>query len=79
MSRSKRKTPKCGNTTAKSEKQDKILSHRKTRAVERKEMLKPEDAATPPIHHRDNTDPWSMGSDGKQRFDPEKWPKGMRK
>lgn len=79
MSRSYRKTPKCGVTTARSEKRDKAMSHRKTRARTRQAMLAPEDEATPPLHHREATNPWSMGKDGKQRFDPKEWPKGMRK
>jgi len=79
MSRSKRKTPKCGNTTAESEKKDKAASHSKTRSLEAKALLKPEDEATPPQHHREATNPWSMGKDGKRRFDPNKNPKLMRK
>lgn len=66
-------------TTARSEKKDKTRSHRKTRRRQAQAMLKPEDEATPPLHHREATNPWTMDKDGKQRFDPEDWPKGMRK
>jgi hypothetical protein len=79
LSRSKRKTPKTGNTTCHSEKQDKADSHRKTRALEAQAMLQPEDEATPPLHHREATNPWNMGKDGKHRFDPAKHPELMRK
>jgi hypothetical protein len=30
-------------------------------------------------HVRELSDPWSMGKDGKVRFDPTKYPKDMRK
>ena len=79
MSRSKRKTPICGVTTASSEKEDKTLSHRKTRARVAQELLKDPEEATPPLHDRDVTNPWSMAKDGKQKFDPKKYPGLMRK
>jgi hypothetical protein len=79
MARSRRKTPKCGVTTAESEKKDKVLSHRATRSATKQALLKDEDAAIPPLRDRDVTNTYSMSKDGKQSFDPKKWPKGMRK
>ena len=79
MTRSKRKTPKCGVTTAESEKWNKQASHRKTRRHTRQCIAVDPEVENLPQHDRDLTNPWSMDKDGKQRFDPEKWPEGMRK
>ena len=80
MSRSKRKTPVCGITTARSEKRDKQASHRKLRrhVAQALPLVDPEEA-TLPDKDRDLTNPWSMAKDGKQRFDADRFPKGMRK
>jgi len=77
MSRSKRKTPVCGVTTAKSEKADKIASHRKLRRIT-KQKIQPT-LETPLPLERQLTNPWSMAKDGKTRFDPIKYPHLMRK
>lgn len=71
MSRSRRKNPFCGITTARSEKQDKTLKHRALRAIERACIAKGTDI---PRQRRS----W-MSKDGKQMFNPETWPKGWRK
>lgn len=79
MSRSRRKRPIRGNTKSKSEKKDKAISHRRTRARERAELLRHHDESTPPIYHREVTDPWNMDKDGKKRFDPDLYGELMRK
>ncbi len=80
MSRSRRKTPKCGNTKARSEKHDKALSNRKMRAMAAQSAKnQDEDEATPPEKSREAVNTWQMDKDGKQWFDPKKFPELMRK
>jgi len=78
MSRSRKKTPVHGITTASSEKQDKRLYNRRFRRVV-KQLLRqnPECEVLP--HLREYSNPWSMDKDGKVRFDPAKHPELMRK
>jgi len=72
MSRSRRKNPFCGITTARSEKQDKRAEHHAERASVRGALaLQTEPEPRPRGQY------WEK--DGKQRFDPVKWPEGMRK
>jgi hypothetical protein len=78
MARSKRKTPIRGITTAESEKKDKQLAHRKYRRATRVVLQQVPDAEIFP-HVRELSDPWSMGKDGKMRFDPQRYSKDMRK
>lgn len=75
MSRSDRKTPTCGSTTAKPEKEDKRLGNRKVRRVNRVQIAFGEE----PISRKTLANPWDMAKDGKQRFNPEKMPELMRK
>ena len=63
MSRSKKKTPIAGITTARSEKDDKRLANRLLRRATR---LDPENA--PAL--REVSDVWNMAKDGKARFNP---------
>lgn len=77
MSRSRRKSPHCGFTTAESEKRDKAASHRVYRHALRHAISR--DPDTPPPTERQLTNPYSMGKDGKMRFDPKRDPKLMRK
>lgn len=74
MSRSFRKNPFCGWTTARSEKDDKGNAHGSLRAAERD----PKRAALEPTL-RDVSNVWCWDKDGRQRFDPIKHPKLMRK
>jgi len=76
MSRSRRKTPVCGITTAESEKLDKVASHRKIRHAVR--IAIKQDAPVLPLE-KELTNPWSMAKDGKARFDPAVHPRLMRK
>jgi len=78
MSRSKRRTPISGIATARSEKQDKRLYNRRyRRACKQILHANPESEVLP--HLREYSDPWAMDKDGKIWFDPEKYPKEMRK
>lgn len=77
MSRSKKKTPICGVSTARSEKADKQASHRKIRRRVRQTDVESGDVALP--LERQLTNPWSMAKDGKVCFDPSVQPELMRK
>jgi hypothetical protein len=69
MSRSKRKNPIFGITTAVSEASDKAHWHRRHRRVERSE-LKAEAENHEPRSHREHSDPWLMDKDGKRYWAP---------
>ena len=58
MSRSRKKTPVCGMTTAKSEKDDKKRWHRKARRLRKQ--------SDEVILDKEVSDVWSMAKDGKQ-------------
>ncbi|HEX8321470.1 hypothetical protein [Longimicrobium sp.] len=78
MSRSRRKTPVCGITTANTDKQDKRMGNRRLRRKVRTVIrTDPEPEVLP--HLREETNPWMMGKDGKWRFDPDRHPAFMRK
>jgi hypothetical protein len=76
LSRSRRKTPVRGVTTAESEKADKAASHRRLRRAIRRIAI--DSDAILPVE-RQLTNPWSMAKDGKMRFDPAKSPELLRK
>ncbi len=75
MSRSSRKTPICGITTAVSEKLDKRRGNRKARKANRVRLAKGMEL----IPIREVSDVWSMDKDGKQFFNQTKFPELMRK
>jgi hypothetical protein len=78
MSRSRRKTPVSGITTAESEKSDKRIYNRRYRhAAKQLLSIDPKLEPVPPL--RAFSDPWLMDKDGKHRFDPKSHPKLMRK
>lgn len=77
MSRSRRKTPISGVTTAASEKRDKIASHKVYRRT-LKRLITP-DLETPLPTERQLTNPWDMAKDGKTAFDPNRKPNWRRK
>jgi hypothetical protein len=83
MSRSTRKRPWTGVTTAKSEKRDKILAHRRLRAATRLLERLPEiREAAPGLSFpimREVSDVWSFAKDGKTRINPTRFPNLMRK
>lgn len=78
MSRSRKKRPFSGITTAKSEKQEKQLANRRVRRVN-KSLLAFTNDETQLQLIREVSDVWCMSKDGKQRFDPETYPELMRK
>lgn len=78
MSRSRRKTPITGITTAESEKKDKRLANRAERRIN-KLLLKYYQDESKLRAKREVSNVWVMDKDGKQRFDPTKYPQLMRK
>lgn len=68
MSRSQRKTPIFGMTSARSEKRDKQLWHRALRTKEHHRLtgLRDEGEAFLPLTENQVMSPWSMAKDGKQ-------------
>lgn len=77
MSRSVRKTPIAGWAVCESEKIDKILWHRKMRREIAFRLRQSEEILMP--LDREVSDIWDFGKDGKQRFDPKRFPRAMRK
>lgn len=67
MSRSRKKTPICGITTAESEKDDKARAHRQERSHVRRLIETDPDAIPAP---KTFGDPWGAAKDGKQYFRP---------
>jgi len=76
MSRSRRHTPIAGVTKSKSDTRDKVLAHRRQRRRVRTALAS---GVAEVITRRKAGDVWSFAKDGKQRFDPRRWPKLMRK
>lgn len=67
MSRSFRRSPFCGMTTAESEKKDKQLAHRRERRIVR--QILDSDPLRPVLpHRREVSNVWSFDKDGKQRL-----------
>ncbi|MBX9948638.1 MAG: hypothetical protein K2Y39_05730 [Candidatus Obscuribacterales bacterium] len=65
MSKSFRKSPICGITTAESEKKDKQLAHRRERRIVR--QILGSDPLRPVLpHRREVSNVWSFDKDGKQ-------------
>jgi hypothetical protein len=78
MSRSRRRTPVIGITTAESEKDEKREYNRRYRRASRQALAASSEPDVLP-HLREYSDPWAMSKDGKLRFDPEQHAKLMRK
>lgn len=87
MSRSRRRTPICGVTTARSEKSDKRIWHKRARARIRVLLHGTAPDDTPHLDDRQVSNPWSMAKDGRQWYGdsllrdwkPEAWAKLWRK
>lgn len=77
MSRSRRKTPIRGMSSADSEKQDKRMANRRPRRRVRSALRVEPEAPLPQL--REVSNPWSMDKDGKRFFDPGRHPREMRK
>jgi len=75
MSRSRRKTPVCSLTCAESEKQAKQMANK---AFRRRVKGALATGRTMPVQ-REVSQVYSFAKDGKQWFDPEEFPKEMRK
>lgn len=75
MSRSKRKVPVIGFTTAESEKTYKAAEHRRERRAVRQQVTAKLDEPAPAVYGN----PWKGPKDGKMLFDRDKHPKLMRK
>lgn len=78
MSRSRRKTACCGNATADSERTDKEIWHKRMRAITRTLLNSNKVDAIFPTK-RDAGNIYEFAKDGKQFFNPEKFPQFMRK
>lgn len=76
MSRSRRKTPIHGITTASSDKSSKIASHRRIRRTIRQLVL--EKLENPPVE-KQITNSWNFNKDGKKWFNSDQHPDLMRK
>lgn len=80
MSRSRKKTPIHGITTARSEKDDKRMAHGKQRAAEKQAITKIMGGEEVPLPlQRETSNPYTFEKDGKMIFDPAEYPKLMRK
>ena len=77
MSRSKRKTPICGWTTCRSDKPWKTAANRILRSLTKRKLKGGNEDGLPVLNEVSSV--WNFGKDGKQRFDPDDFPKGMRK
>ena len=73
MSRSRRKTPICGITTAESDKPGKVADHRRLRRRNRQRVAH----GMEPLHEREVSDPWGWPKDGKAYYPRD--PRVMRK
>ena len=80
MARSRKKTPITGVTTAETDKPFKQQEHQRERSRVRDALnadRELDEIDTPPSKLFGN--PWASGKDGKHAFDPDKFPKLMRK
>jgi len=71
MSRSRRKTPVTGLTTARSEKDDKRIINRGMRRLTKQKLRNMDDAEAIILPENPNEimNVWSMNKDGRQRYD----------
>lgn len=67
MSRSRKRTPICGWTTCRSEKEWKQRWHRRLRTAVRRHLLQTHDDTRLP-DFREVSNPWTFGKDGKGYF-----------
>jgi hypothetical protein len=79
VSRSKRKTPITGITTAESEKRDKRIANKNLRRVAKTTIQKNEPEELTLTILREVSNVWDMKKEGKQYFNEKKNPKFMRK
>lgn len=87
MSRSFKKNNFSGNTTAESEKHNKEIYHRSRRKTERNVLASYSSVIYDPLDDFEDLEfedevknsGWMFSKDGKQQFDPEKYPELKRK
>lgn len=73
MSRSHRKTPIFGHTSARSEADDKRLWHKRWRARERDQLSSVgANSDLMPVHRHTVSSTWDMAKDGKSWFAPQR-------
>jgi len=78
MSRSRKKQPFVGMSTATSEKEDKRAWHRRLRRTNK--MVLSDAGDEEKLRRRNELcSLWNMSKDGKWRFRPAEWPRLMRK
>ena len=77
MSRSRRKTPVLGITTAKSEKQDKRIANRKLRRLVNQRLACDAHGVMPALREVSNV--WSMAKDGKHWYFKRLWEEGRHR
>lgn len=70
MSRSRRKTPIFGHTTARSEANDKRLWHKRWRSRQRDQLVVGAEDDPLPVPRNVVSNTWNMAKDGKSWFDP---------
>jgi hypothetical protein len=75
MSRSRRKTPICGMSTAPSDKAFKTAEHKRARRAVNARDLAQDDAPS----HKKFGNQWAAPKDGKQWIDAGRFPEIMRK
>ena len=78
MTRSRKKTPITGITTAESEKAEKLAAHKRERRRVRQKIQSDPDAEILP-HTREVSSPWQMAKDGKTYHGARVEPKVLRK
>lgn len=77
MSRSRKKTPISGISTARSEKQDKRLANRKLRHAVKQRLGTDPDDVLPVLREVSNV--WSMAKDGKHWYSRSDWDERPRR
>jgi hypothetical protein len=78
MTRSRKKTPITGMTTAESEKAEKLAAHKRERRRVRQTIQSDPGAEILP-HTREVSSPWLMAKDGKQYLGTQAKPEHLRK
>lgn len=78
MTRSRKKTPITGITTAESEKAEKLAAHKRERRSVRQAIQSDPDSEILP-HTREISSPWLMAKDGKQYLGNQAKPEQLRK
>ena len=73
MTRSRKKLPITGTTTAASDKPYKVAEHRRERRTARQIVSGAQDDTDPRLHSENYGDPWRSPKDGKTIWSATKW------